>query len=369
MEDLQWACQAVDTRKVKQLLARWPRSRGAPCTPGGSTTAVDIGGADRLEGSTVLHFACAPKKDGVKPGDNLPILRALFVHGAGYFINRPNFAGDTPLMLTCRHNDIACTRVLLQHGADVSSQNAFGDTAMHICCRLGHYALVQQLLPLMVDLPGQPIELRNVMGRTARQLAFNHKTTKVLESPAPVVPPSPGVGTTRLQVRPWGAADERKERLKEAQREERRQRAERDALAAQPRAVFETTSRNSLEPEAKKPRKSVGKRKSSGKSDAEWVGDRVTKKSRTSAKSEEGREEIEERGGGTKRRKSTAKSAARSQSEGGRGRNWEEDHGVPKAAQAGWLPAPAKGRRCESCPVSVCRIPAPVHSLGSNSLP
>ena len=242
MEDLRWACQGVDTRKVKSLLAKWPRQRSLQQQqqPGGSdepankraagAAVVDIGGIDRLEGSTVLHFACAPKKEGRTPIEHLPILRALFIHGAGVFVNRPNFAGDTPLMLTCRANDIGGSHVLLQHGADASQQNRYGDTALHISCRLGYRKLVELLLPTMRRMPPVPVpacmkpvapsDLKNAIGLTARELAFNHSVRALLDKPPGEANPglgeitSPG-GSSVVEVRKWDASDEARARQKE----------------------------------------------------------------------------------------------------------------------------------------------------------
>jgi hypothetical protein len=175
MEDLRWACQLADLPTARALLAKWPRGGGGAAAGTSKAVAADIAGVDRLEGSTVLHFACAPKGDGRAPNDHVKMLQLLIAHhGAAAFINRPNKAGDTPLMVTCRHDDLPGSVELLLRGADASLANRFGDTALHICCRLGHAQLASRLLGRLARLPdgalAAALARRNALGAPPAQL-------------------------------------------------------------------------------------------------------------------------------------------------------------------------------------------------------
>jgi hypothetical protein len=157
MEDLRWACQTVNLRQVRSLLATAkprgsrrgsgtsasePPGKRARADSGAAGAAVasprtlDISEPDPLAGSTVLHFACNPTI-GTQPRAHLPVLRLLLSHGAIEIIDVQNNVGDTPLIVAARQGDVGGCMLLLESEADPSIRNRFGDTALHVACRLG----------------------------------------------------------------------------------------------------------------------------------------------------------------------------------------------------------------------------------------
>lgn len=187
MEDLRWACQAVNLRQVRSSLAMAkPRSRrgsdrcdlrlsahfsaqrsarfllscllafwhsASPAEPSAkrprsdssaaaaAASPLDISEPDPLAGSTVLHFACNPAV-GTASRAHLPVLRLLLNHGASGFIDTQNNVGDTPLIVAARQGDVDGCKLLLEAEADPSIKNRFGDTVLHVACRLGHGAIL-----------------------------------------------------------------------------------------------------------------------------------------------------------------------------------------------------------------------------------
>jgi hypothetical protein len=191
MEDLRWACTTVNLRQVRSSLAQASSTRptrggsGEPAAkrlrtssaspPPDSASAssprgtLDISAPDPLAGSTVLHFACNPAV-GTQPRAHLPVLRLLLNHGAADFIDKQNDVGDTPLIVAARQGDSGGSQLLLKADADPSVKNRFGDTALHVACRLGHAELVS----LLLEWKGCDTRAKNCLGKTAAMIA-NHR--------------------------------------------------------------------------------------------------------------------------------------------------------------------------------------------------
>ena len=120
-----------------------------------------------LDDKNALHFACDPQSDEWLPGTrkHLAVIRHLLKHvqDKGRSLDAQDGAGDTPLMVAARQGDLEAARLLLAAGAAAAAANAFGDTALHIGCRLGHagfWALLQEQ-------PGAEglAKMRNSLGR------------------------------------------------------------------------------------------------------------------------------------------------------------------------------------------------------------
>jgi hypothetical protein len=98
-------------------------------------------------GHTALHHASM--------GNHLGVIHVLIAHGAD--VNSQNRYGDTPLMLAGRH--LEAVRALLNRGADVNIRNSIGQTALYFvgtdCVTRDvdhHLDVVRELIKYEIDL-------------------------------------------------------------------------------------------------------------------------------------------------------------------------------------------------------------------------
>ncbi|KAK4182168.1 hypothetical protein QBC35DRAFT_193930 [Podospora australis] len=101
-----------------------------------------------------LHLACALS--------NLPLVKSLI--SSGHPLDKPNWIGDTPLMVALSHEHFACASALIEAGADQTKTNHLGWTALY------HAFRPSQLSPLPVFLSlvqGQDLRHhKDMIGRT-----------------------------------------------------------------------------------------------------------------------------------------------------------------------------------------------------------
>eukprot|EP01061_Rhynchopus_euleeides_P040574 TRINITY_DN6991_c0_g1_i1.p1 TRINITY_DN6991_c0_g1~~TRINITY_DN6991_c0_g1_i1.p1 ORF type:complete len:359 (+),score=85.26 TRINITY_DN6991_c0_g1_i1:30-1079(+) len=93
----------------------------------------------------------------------------------GYDVNSTNRSGYTPLMVVCsqfqcREDRASLVAFLLENGADVHSENTFGNTALHLACRLSDSAGIVELLLASNSNPN----LQNKLGETPLHVACEH---------------------------------------------------------------------------------------------------------------------------------------------------------------------------------------------------
>ena len=76
---------------------------------------------------------------------NFEISKLLLENGAN--VDAANFEdGTTSLMNSSYNNDIKTTKLLLEYNANPDLGNKYGDTALHMACRLGYLEIVKLLL-------------------------------------------------------------------------------------------------------------------------------------------------------------------------------------------------------------------------------
>ena len=147
-------------------------------------------------GETLLHAACRKGyaeiteillKNGAEvwavdiPGDapihnaiNYPVVLKILLDN-GENVQAVDNEGDAPIHIACNGLKLDCLKAILQSkGCDHNQQNAHGDTALHIVCRMGNddnKYFVQTLL----SMPCIDPEISNKAGRTPVEVAgTNH---------------------------------------------------------------------------------------------------------------------------------------------------------------------------------------------------
>ena len=112
------------------------------------------------DGYTLLHrLVC-------KNDENL--CRLLLEHNADANIQYNN--GYTPLHRAVMNGAVNLTGLLLQHKADVNIQHKFGFTPLHLSARFSHKDC-NKIIDLLLQYGVQNIDIRDVDGRTPRQMA------------------------------------------------------------------------------------------------------------------------------------------------------------------------------------------------------
>ena len=156
-------------------------------TPGINSTLVnhegiapcDVVGNDS---NTLLHIACAE--------GNTVIVELLLNNGAD--ILKPDRHGDAPIHIACRFGRLSTLKILLGcTKSDPNQQNAEGDTALHIVCRMrtGRELQFLELListpeinPTLVNSEGiAPFEVVDSDGNTLLYMACAEGNTSVAE--------------------------------------------------------------------------------------------------------------------------------------------------------------------------------------------
>ena len=120
-------------------------------TPGINPAIVNHEGLTPFEivdsdGRTLLHSACA--------WGNCAMVELLVKNGAD--ILRPDRSGDAPIHIACKHFRLDVLEILLGcKSCDPNQQNAEGDTALHIVCRMEMTIdITHEYLHLLMSTPG-----------------------------------------------------------------------------------------------------------------------------------------------------------------------------------------------------------------------
>ena len=128
-------------------------------TPGINSTLVNTEGIAPCDvvgddGNTLLHIACAE--------ENSKTVEFLVKNGVD--VLKPDRHGDAPIHITCKHSRLDVLRVLLAcTNCDPNQQNAEGDTALHIVCRM-RTGNELQIFELLTSTPGIKSTLVNTEG-------------------------------------------------------------------------------------------------------------------------------------------------------------------------------------------------------------
>ena len=89
-------------------------------------------------------------------------------------VNTRDFTGDaTPLHLASSFGHLKATRMLIEHGADVTAQNEFGGTPLHLASQNGYEAVALVLIER-----GAGVEAQNNHGETPLHLASRNGDTE-----------------------------------------------------------------------------------------------------------------------------------------------------------------------------------------------
>ena len=83
-----------------------------------------------------------------------------------YYINAPDFEGNTPLHLTCQKGHVETAKLLLGYGADVVDGEKLWNkhTPLHLAAASGHMAVVELLIS-----HNAPVDCKDEMQRTPLQ--------------------------------------------------------------------------------------------------------------------------------------------------------------------------------------------------------
>jgi len=125
-------------------------------------------------GCTALHAACASGQYDAAA----VLLQAASKAKADHIIcNLPDSAGRTPLHLAAAHGNSELLELLVNHGVDLSKQDAKGATCLHLCADKGHNTSIAVLIDQLnvEDL----IDVVDSAGNTALHIAViqNQKTS------------------------------------------------------------------------------------------------------------------------------------------------------------------------------------------------
>jgi len=80
--------------------------------------------------------------------ENFELVKLLVTRGAN--INQANNNGDTPLLDAAYLGKVENLKYLLQHGADLTTKNKRGKTALHLAEEKGHEEAIQLLRSKMI---------------------------------------------------------------------------------------------------------------------------------------------------------------------------------------------------------------------------
>ena len=117
-------------------------------TPGINTAIMNHEGITPFEvvdsiGNTLLHIACAE--------GNLKVVRLLVSNGAN--VLKLDWHGNSPIHIACEHSRVNILKELIAlNVCDPNQQNAKGDTALHIACKIRLKAL--QIIEILTSVPG-----------------------------------------------------------------------------------------------------------------------------------------------------------------------------------------------------------------------
>jgi ankyrin repeat protein len=96
----------------------------------------DVHSRDDFDESTPLHVA---SKQG-----HVEVARVLLDHGAR--ITTPDMFLRTPLYCACINGHVDLTQFLLEHGASVPAKDPFRSTLLHLASSMGHFDLMRSLV-------------------------------------------------------------------------------------------------------------------------------------------------------------------------------------------------------------------------------
>ena len=121
--------------------------------------------------------------DACGHGDLIDLLNHGQAHGLGAtWVNAQNTDGETPIHITCRVGRAAATRVLLQHGADVSFRgNVWNESCIHVAAARGHIEVLEavgEVLSSAVLLP--LLDARDAFDRTPLDVACTTPYAQVI---------------------------------------------------------------------------------------------------------------------------------------------------------------------------------------------
>ncbi len=125
------AIRAKDARRVRTAIA----------------AGAKMGGEDGAK--SALHLAAEV--------GTLEVIQAMPRASVKKFIGEFDAAGRTPLMYAAAKGNVATARALLEMGADVNAQNAFGDTALRVAASEGTLDIAKLLMAAGGDplMPGR----------------------------------------------------------------------------------------------------------------------------------------------------------------------------------------------------------------------
>ena len=119
------------------------------------------------DGNSVLHTACAE--------ENTEVVKFLVKNGADLL--QLNRRGDAPIHIACQYSRLDILKVLLGSGyCDPNQQNASGDTALHIVCKMKPGGHEQKFIKTLISIPGISLEVVNHEGKTPIEVAGTNYT-------------------------------------------------------------------------------------------------------------------------------------------------------------------------------------------------
>ena len=120
------------------------------------------------DGDTALHIVC--KMVNIDP---MHICKIEILLEKGANVQVVNKIGDAPIHIACNGLRLHCLKALLQsHGCDPNQQNADGDTALHIVCKMGeNLDSNMRFIEALISTPGIDPEIANHAGFTPIEVA------------------------------------------------------------------------------------------------------------------------------------------------------------------------------------------------------
>ena len=106
--------------------------------------------------------------------DNIDQVRAMLLRGD--HVNSIDGHKRTPLIYAAMAGDLAMTKLLLDHDADVTFHDGFGNTPLHWAASIGNLELVKMLLAAKA-----PIDPQNKQGMTPLMLAASNGRTAAVK--------------------------------------------------------------------------------------------------------------------------------------------------------------------------------------------
>ena len=119
------------------------------------------------DGDTALHIVSRMGGSSEKTRKNAQIVEFLLKNGAD--ILKPDRHGDAPIHIACMYSRLNVLNVLLGcTNCDLNQQNADGDTALHIVCKMisQQKVLKTKFLETLISTPGINPEIANYEGYT-----------------------------------------------------------------------------------------------------------------------------------------------------------------------------------------------------------